>query len=227
MEFRRARFHPRRAGRRCSGARSRRQQFQRRRSGRHGDIHSGGPAIPVTDIDVTITDVDSTTIQSATITILGWSLHPGDLLSIAGSLPGGITASSYNEITGVLTLSGSASLADYQTALRQVVYSNTLAAPSTADRGIQVTVNDGSSRQQYRDDVHACRDPATERCAGARPRREQLDDARRKLSHRIYRGRPAVAIADADVSIVDSDNPNLASATITLTNPQTRRRSDL
>ena len=29
-----------------------------------------------------------------------------------------------------------------------------------------------------------------------------------------------VAIADADVSIIDSDSPNLASATITLTNPQ-------
>ena len=40
-------------------------------------------------------------------------------------------------------------------------------------------------------------------------------------------GGPPVAIADADVSIVDSDSPNLASATITLTNPQARRRSDL
>ena len=88
----------------------------------------------------------ATTIESATITILGFSLNPGDLLSVAGSLPGGITASTYSEITGdgVLTLSGPASLADYQTALRQVVYSSTLAAPSTDDRGIQVTVNDGT-----------------------------------------------------------------------------------
>ena len=149
---------------------------------------AGGPAIPVTDIDVLITD-DDPTIESATITILGWSLHAGDVLSIAGTLPAGITASSYNPITGVLTLSGAASLADYQTALRQVVYSNTLGAPSTADRGIQVTVNDGGLEQQSRDDVHACRDPAAEHCAGARPRREQLDHDRHKLSHRVYRGR--------------------------------------
>ena len=79
-------------------------------------------------------------------TILGYSLHPGDTLSIAGTLPAGITASTYNPFTGVITLSGAASLADYQTALRQVVFSSTLGAPSTADRGIQVTVNDGSPR---------------------------------------------------------------------------------
>ena len=149
---------------------------------------AGGPAVSVVDTDVLITD-DGTTIQSATINILDYSLHPGDMLSIAGTLPAGITASSYNPFTGEITLSGSASLADYQTALRQVVFSNTLAAPSTADRDIQVTVNDGILEQQYRDDAHACRDPAAERRAGARPRREQLDHDRHKLSHRLYRGR--------------------------------------
>ena len=167
---------------------------------------AGGPAIPVTDIDVhhrrrqhhdPVGDDHDTRM----------SRNPGDVLSVAGSLPAGITASSYDAITGVLTLSGPASLADYQTALHQVVYSNTLATPSTADRGIQVTVNDGTPEQQCRDDVHACRGPAAEHCAGAQPRREQLDDARHKLSHRVYRGRPAVAIADTDVSIFDSDVP--------------------
>ena len=91
---------------------------------------AGGPAVSVVDTDVLITD-DGTTIQSATINILDYSLHPGDMLSIAGTLPTGITASSYNPFNGVITLSGSASLADYQTALRQVVFSNTLGAPST------------------------------------------------------------------------------------------------
>jgi fructose-1-phosphate kinase PfkB-like protein len=40
--------------------------------------------------------------------------HANDLLSVSGSLPGGINASSYNALTGVLTLTGTASLADYQ-----------------------------------------------------------------------------------------------------------------
>ena len=33
-------------------------------------------------------------------------------------------------------------------------------------------------------------------------------------------GGPAVAIVDTDVSVIDSDSPSLASATVTLTNPQ-------
>ncbi|HEX2401458.1 MAG TPA: Ig-like domain-containing protein, partial [Mycobacterium sp.] len=103
----------------------------------------GGPGIPIADTDVSITDADSTTIQSARITI-GINRQPDDLLSIAGTLPTGITASSYNSSTGVLTLSGSASLANYQTALRQVVYSTPDTTPFTGDRIITVTVNDGT-----------------------------------------------------------------------------------
>ena len=103
----------------------------------------GGPGIPIADTDVSITDADSTTIQSARITI-GINKQPSDLLSIAGTLPAGITASSYNSSTGVLTLSGAASRANYQTALRQVVYSSPDTTPFTGDRIITVTVNDGT-----------------------------------------------------------------------------------
>ena len=103
----------------------------------------GGPGIPVADSDVSITDADSATIQSARITI-GINRQLDDLLSIAGTLPAGITASSYNPSTGVITLSGAASLANYQTALRQVVYSTPDTTPFTGDRIITVTVNDGT-----------------------------------------------------------------------------------
>ena len=100
----------------------------------------GGAEIPVADTDVSITD-NGTTIQSARIT-LAINRQLGDELS-AGALPPGITASSYNPFTGVITLSGAASLADYQTALRQVVFDTT--SISTADRIIKVTVNDGTA----------------------------------------------------------------------------------
>ena len=96
---------------------------------------SGGPAIPIADIDDSITDADSTTIASATITI-GINRQPDDVLTINGSLPAGITASSYDASTGVITLSGAASFADYQTALRQVVYSSPNPTPFTGDRVI-------------------------------------------------------------------------------------------
>ena len=92
-----------------------------------------------------ITDPDSTTMASATISMIanGQVPPPNDTLSISGSLPGGITASAYNPATGVLTLTGVASIADYQTALHQVVFSTT--DTSNADRIISVTVNDGAN----------------------------------------------------------------------------------
>ena len=84
----------------------------------------GGLAIPIADIDVLITDPNSTIITSATISMIANSqVPPNDTLSISGTLPGGITASAYNPATGVLTLTGVASIANYQTALHQVVFS--------------------------------------------------------------------------------------------------------
>ena len=91
----------------------------------------GGSAIPIADIDVTITDPDSTTMASATISMIAnGQVPPNDTLSISGSLPGGITASAYNPATGVLMLTGVASIADYQTALHQVVFSTTDPSPT-------------------------------------------------------------------------------------------------
>ena len=104
----------------------------------------GGSPIPIADTDVTITDPDSTTMASATISmIVNGGVPPNDTLSISGTLPGGITASAYNTATGVLTLTGVASIAAYDAALHQVVFS-TADPSSTADRIISVTVNDGA-----------------------------------------------------------------------------------
>ena len=105
----------------------------------------GGSAIPIADIDVKITDPDSTTMASARINMIanGQVPPPNDTLSISGILPGGITASAYNPTTGVLTLTGVASIADYEAALHQIVFSTT--DTSTADRIISVTVNDGAN----------------------------------------------------------------------------------
>ena len=180
---------------------------------------AGGPAMSVTDIDVSIT-ADSTTIELATITILGFSLNPGDMLSVAGSLPGGITASSYNEITGILTLSGPASLADYQTALRQVVYSSTLAAPSTADRAIQVTVNDGGLESNVATMYMHVAIPPPNLAPVLNLDADNSTTPGTNYLTGFTEGALPVAIVDTDVLAIDSDSPNLASATITLTNPQ-------
>ena len=49
----------------------------------------------------------------------------------------------WNAATGILTLSGSDTLADYQAALRAVTYQDTSANPNTATRTVSFEVNDG------------------------------------------------------------------------------------
>ncbi|MFI0845883.1 beta strand repeat-containing protein [Mesorhizobium sp. IMUNJ 23232] len=111
-------------------------------TGYQATFTEGGAAVAVADADTTIVD-DGTTITSATITITNH--QASDLLSVSGVLPGGIIASAYNAGTGVLTLTGSATLAQYQTALQQLRFSNSSDTPNTADRSITVTVNDGET----------------------------------------------------------------------------------
>ena len=92
--------------------------------------------------------------------IANGQVPPNDTLSISGTLPDGITASAYDPATGVLTLAGVASIADYQAALQQVVFST--ADPFfNADRIISVTVNDGANTSNTAQDfMHVVGAPA-------------------------------------------------------------------
>ena len=65
-------------------------------------------------------------------------------MSAFPALPPGSIAR-YGPGTGVLTLTGAASAADYQTALRQITFDNTGTTPSTDTRIIDVVVNDGTA----------------------------------------------------------------------------------
>ena len=107
----------------------------------HTNFTENGTPIPIADTDVTITDLDSTTLVSATITLA--NRQPGDLLTVALPLPGTIVASAYDPATGVLTLTGTATLAEYQAALQRVDYANSSDDPATVERFIEVVVSDG------------------------------------------------------------------------------------
>ncbi|HWK95691.1 MAG TPA: FecR domain-containing protein, partial [Pseudolabrys sp.] len=113
----------------------------------------GGPAgtpVAYTECDgatiinasLTISDVDSATLSGATVKIAGNFVSGEDVLSF--TTQGGITGV-YNAATGVLTLSGTASLADYQAVLRSVTYENTSESPSGLPRSIEFQVNDGAA----------------------------------------------------------------------------------
>jgi Ca2+-binding RTX toxin-like protein len=88
-----------------------------------------------------IADVDDPTIASARIVIR--DPVAGDRLTI-GSLPGGITATGNGTTTITLTGTAATTFANFQTAIAAITFSNpTNDNPTSADRHIDVTVNDG------------------------------------------------------------------------------------
>jgi gliding motility-associated-like protein len=89
-----------------------------------------------------LSDADNTTLEGATITITsGFNPSEDHLLFTDQNGITGTTAPGSN----VLTLSGTSSVANYQTALRSVRYSNTSPLPSTTDRAFTITVTDGGT----------------------------------------------------------------------------------
>lgn len=114
-------------------------------------IENGDPVVVSESLQVA--DVDSQTLVGATVTIEG-VVSAEDVLSFTARA--GI-AGSYNAATGVLTLSGEASLADYQAVLRSVAYQNTGDNPTGngagTSRTITFQVDDGASENNVSEAV--------------------------------------------------------------------------
>jgi uncharacterized repeat protein (TIGR03803 family) len=104
-----------------------------------GNTVSYGPGdAPVTlDFGVGVSDIYSATLQGATVSISA-GLFTGDSLNFTNQ--NGITGS-YDSGTGVLTLTGSASLAAYQTALESVSYSSSASDPSNSGANLSRTIS--------------------------------------------------------------------------------------
>nr|MDZ8003096.1 hypothetical protein [Nostoc sp. DedSLP05] len=94
------------------------------------------------DSGISLSDVDSANLSSATVSINSGFISSEDILNFTNQ--NGISGS-YNSSTGVLTLTGNASVANYQTALRSITYSNSSNNPSTTPRIISFVVNDGTA----------------------------------------------------------------------------------
>lgn len=114
-------------------------------------IIAEGAVATAIDTGLTVTDSDSTTLESASITFASGFQSGSDILGfVSNSSSMGNITGSFNSTTGVLTLtsdSASATLAQWQTALRAVTYASTSDDPTSASvsRTINFTVNDGSS----------------------------------------------------------------------------------
>ncbi|WP_349369674.1 DUF4347 domain-containing protein [Salinarimonas sp.] len=98
---------------------------------------------PVTvDNSLLISDPNSDTISGATVQITGNYQNGADILAVTDAH--GIT-SSWNAVSGVLTLSGTASEAEYQAVLRTLTFSNASDAPTIATRTLTYSVTDTGS----------------------------------------------------------------------------------
>ncbi|MFT4510037.1 DUF4347 domain-containing protein [Caballeronia sp. 15711] len=102
------------------------------------------------DSGIIVTDADNTTLASATVSITS-GFHAGEdqlaFDSHGDTTTFGNIAESYDATTGVMTLNslnGTATLAQWQAALRAITYSDTAVTPDTTQRAIIFTVNDGT-----------------------------------------------------------------------------------
>jgi hypothetical protein len=97
---------------------------------------------------ITVSDVDNATLASATVSITGNFASGEDVLGFVNGAGMGNIAGAYNALTGVMTLSSAgatATVAQWQTALRAVTYLDSSNNPSTLARTISYVVNDGAA----------------------------------------------------------------------------------
>ncbi|WP_192485284.1 DUF4347 domain-containing protein, partial [Cysteiniphilum marinum] len=103
-------------------------------------IFTEGDVPIVLDNTFALTDTDSALLESAIISITANHTSSEDVLAFTNT---GSISGNFDSGTGILTLSGTDTIANYQTALRSVTYENTSGSPSLLTRMIEVKVNDG------------------------------------------------------------------------------------
>ncbi|MEQ9306703.1 MAG: hypothetical protein RJQ14_22505, partial [Marinoscillum sp.] len=103
-----------------------------------------GAGVAIADVDLNISDADDTNMEGVTVQLTNRYNGSNETLSVSGTLPTGISVTNtYENTDGIIALSGSASIADYQTAIQQILYRNVSANPNNEDRLIDVYVTDG------------------------------------------------------------------------------------
>jgi hypothetical protein len=113
-------------------------------SGTTNYVSGTGPV--VIDGGVTVSDIDSLMLASATVAIVENFVSDEDVLGFEPSSWTGDISASFDAASGVLTLTspeGSATLAQWSTALSSVTYSNVSPTPHSSLRTVSFTVSDG------------------------------------------------------------------------------------
>ncbi len=106
-----------------------------------GFVYTEGDGDVLVDGGLTVSDADDTMLTGATVAITSGYVEGQDVLGFTDQ--NGISGT-FDPSTGVLTLTGSATLQEYRDALRSVTYLNTSETPDTTDRVFRFIVSDGT-----------------------------------------------------------------------------------
>ncbi|RKE25170.1 uncharacterized protein DUF4347 [Paraburkholderia sp. BL23I1N1] len=173
-----------------------------------GDNTASTPV--VVDSGLTVTDTAVATLGSATVAITGNFASDEDVLAFTndGSTMGNI-AGSYNSGTGLLTLTSSgatATLAQWQSALRSVTYSDTRVMPSSSTRTVGFTVVDSLSNTS-----------TTSTRTVTVTDTDQTPIVTTTGGTMGYVGGTSAATVDGHVTVSDLDNTTQSSGTVSVT----------
>ena len=171
-------------------------------------------SVAIVDGDATLSDVDSTNMKSATVTVT--NALPGDFLA-ATIVHQSITVSGQG--TDTLTFSNLASSSDYLTALRGVQFNNLLAAPGTATRIITTTVTDPTNvvnSPAAVTTVNIIETPVVDLDAN-----DSTGATGPDYHTRFTTGIAMPVLISDGPAISDGDSTNIAGISVTLVNPQT------
>jgi hypothetical protein len=97
---------------------------------------------------IRVADANNSSLSYATVSLSNYFFPLEDVLGFVGNASTGNINGIYNNTTGVLTLNSSgatATLANFQAAMRAVTYYNVSATPSQFKRTVTFRVNDGSA----------------------------------------------------------------------------------
>jgi uncharacterized repeat protein (TIGR01451 family) len=173
-------------------------------------VENGG-AVSIVDVDLNVADEDDASLISATVALTNHPDAPEEVLT--ATFTNSISVS-YDFDTGILSLSGTDTVTNYQQVLRTVTYNNNSNHPDTADRIITFVANDGTNDSNVATStvtVGPRNDPPVVDLNGNDP---GID-----FAATFIEGEGAVYIVDHHhLNVTDVDDSQLASATVTLTN---------
>jgi Mg-chelatase subunit ChlD len=190
-----------------------------------------GAATPIVK-DFSITDVDSTELTSARITLTG--IRAEDLIvsefykdGTTGDTGLGIKYSLSNDAAGniYIDLTGKASVANYEAVIKSITYANNSDNPSTAPRGVTIAVTDADANgtnnltvvHDSQINVIAVNDaPAIGHIGDGKKFGNTWNET--LVGGDVKAPGKGPGLIAADFTLKDADSPTLQSATVTLTN---------